>query len=41
VIAALNVSTNPARISVSELRARILPQVVSTAKSISDDLRYI
>jgi IclR family pca regulon transcriptional regulator len=41
VIAALNVSTNSARISVSELRSRILPQVISAAKSISDDLKFI
>lgn len=41
VIAAVNVSTNPVRVSMSDLRTRILPQVMATAKQISDDLKYV
>jgi IclR family pca regulon transcriptional regulator len=40
VIAAVNVSTNSNRISLTTLKKTILPQVVSTAKSISDELTY-
>jgi IclR family transcriptional regulator, pca regulon regulatory protein len=40
VIAALNVSTAPGRVSMAEMRARIVPQVVATAKVISAELCY-
>lgn len=41
VIAALNVSTNAARITMDDLRERILPRVMATANVISDELAYI
>jgi IclR family pca regulon transcriptional regulator len=40
VIAALNVSTAPGRMPMAEMRARIVPKVVATAKAISEELGY-
>jgi IclR family transcriptional regulator, pca regulon regulatory protein len=39
-IAAINVSTNSNRVSLSELKERILPQVLSTAVDISEELSF-
>jgi IclR family pca regulon transcriptional regulator len=40
VIAALNVSTAAGRVSMAELRTRIVPEVMATAKIISEELGY-
>lgn len=41
VIAALNVSSTPGRVSVAEMRTRIVPQVIAAAKAISEELGYV
>lgn len=40
VIAALNVSSAPGRMSMAEMRTRIVPNVIATAKTISEELGY-
>lgn len=41
VIAAVNVSTAPARVSLEELRERILPALLDTTRAIDAELRHL